>query len=84
MKYLVDVTETYRVDTEQEVNQLIDEAKKDGRFELSKYSRVQRDKKQKGEIIESWFKVTLNKRFTDEKEPDGAYTISYKSGLEEE
>ncbi len=84
MKYLIDVTEIYRVDTEQEVNQLIDEAKKDGRFELSKYSRVQRDKKQKGEIVESWFKVTLNKKFTDEKEPDGTYTISYKAGLEEE
>ncbi len=70
MKYLVEVTEVYRVDTEQEVDQLIEEAKKDNRYELNKYSRIQREKKQKGEVVESWFRVTLNKRFCDEKEPE--------------
>lgn len=70
MKYLVKVTEVYRVDTEEEVDQLIEEAKKDKRYELTEYSRVQRERKEKGEVVESWFRVTLNKRFCDEKEPE--------------
>lgn len=78
MKYLIDVTESYRVDTEEEVNQLIEEAKHDSKYELNKYSRVQKEKKQKGEVVESWYKVTLNKKFCDEKDPVNQITITYE------
>lgn len=78
MKYLIDVTESYRVDTEEEVNQLIEEAKHDSKYELNKYSRVQKEKKQKGEVVESWYKVTLNKKFCDEKDPINQVSITYE------
>ena len=75
MKYLTNVVETYRVDTETEANVLIDEAKKEGN--LNKYSCTQREKKIKGEIVETWFRVVLNKTFTDEKEPETQVEINY-------
>lgn len=76
MKYLTDVMEVYRVDSEAEADQLLETAKASG--VLNKYSCVYKEKKQKGEIIDSWYKVTLNKKFTDEKEPDKQMTINYE------
>lgn len=76
MKYLTDVTEIYRVDSEAEADQLLETAKASG--VLNKYSCVYKERKQKGEIIDSWYKVTLNKKFTDEKEPDRQVTIVYE------
>lgn len=76
MKYLTDVTEVYRVDSEAEADQLLETAKTSG--VLNKYSCVYKERKQKGEIIDSWYKVTLNKKFTDEKEPDRQVTITYE------
>lgn len=78
MKYLTQVTETYRVDSEDQVIQMIDEAKKDGGFILLKHTSQYKEKKQKGEVIDAWYKVTLTKQFTDEKEPDATVEISYK------
>lgn len=76
MKYLTDVTEVYRVDSEAEADQLLETAKASG--VLNKYSCVYKEKKQKGEVIDSWYRVTLNKKFTDEKEPDKQMTINYE------
>lgn len=76
MKYLINVVETYRVDTEAEADQLIEDAKSVGN--LSKYSCVYKEKKQKGEVIEDWYRVTLTKTFNDEKEPDNVVHISYE------
>lgn len=76
MKYLTDVTEVYRVDSEAEADQLLETAKASS--VLNKYSCVYKEKKQKGEVIDSWYKVTLNKKFTDEKDPDRQMTISYE------
>lgn len=76
MKYLTDVMEVYRVDSEAEADQLLETAKASG--VLNKYSCVYKEKKQKGEVIDSWYKVTLNKKFTDEKDPDRQMTISYE------
>lgn len=75
MKYLIDTTEIYRVDSEAEANQLLETAKTSGA--LNKYSCVYKERKQKGEIIDSWYRVTLNKKFTDEKDPTTQITISY-------
>lgn len=75
MKYLIDTTEIYRVDSEVEADQLLETAKASG--VLNKYSCVYKERKQKGEIIDSWYRVTLNKKFTDEKDPTTQITISY-------
>ena len=38
MKYLISTVETYRIDTEAEVEQMIADAKDDSRFVLTKYN----------------------------------------------
>lgn len=76
MKYLIDVTETYRVDTEHEADVLLEEAKISG--DLNKYSCVYKEKKSKGEVLESWYRVSLTKHFTDEKEPERNVSINYE------
>lgn len=78
MRYLISTTETYRVDSETEVEALIAEAKSAAGYELAKYTREYKEKKSKGEVIDSWYRVTLMKRFTDEKEPDHMVEISYE------
>ena len=76
-KFLLKVEEVYRADTESEAAQIINEAKKDSNFILAKYSSVKRERKQKGELIDEWTRVSLTKMFTDEKEPERQVTPSY-------
>lgn len=77
MKYLLTVQEAYRVDSENAVEELISEAKSAPDYELSKYTSEFKERKSKGEVIDSWYKVTLYKKFTDEKEPEGTMEIQY-------
>lgn len=78
MKYLITVSETYRIDTKEEVSAFIEEAKNCSDFELKKYNCEYKEKKSKGEIIDSWYRVTLIKLFNDEKEPDSIIKINYE------
>lgn len=77
MKYLITTTETYRVDSEEEVEAILEEAKNDSNYSLVKYSSMYKEKKAQGEVVDSWFKLTLTKTFTDEKEPDRDVQITY-------
>ena len=77
-KYLITVTEVYRVDTESEVEAVIAEAKADENFTLTKYNREYKEKKAKGEVVDAWYKVTLVKSFNDEKDPDRIVEVSYE------
>lgn len=77
-KYLLSTQEVYRADSEAEATALIEEAKKENGFELAKYGCVYRERKQKGEVVDSYYKVTLVKGFTDEKEPTNDVEVSYK------
>lgn len=79
-KYLISVTETYRVDTEAEAAVLIDEAKKDNKYDLKKYTSQKKERKQKGDVVDEWHQVILTKIFDDEKEPIGAASVEYKVG----
>lgn len=78
MRYLLNTTETYRVATEEDANNLIAEAKESGT--LIKYSCVYKERKQKGEVIDNWYRVTLTKQFTDEKEPEEVFVATYERG----
>ena len=78
MTYLTQVTEVYRVDSEEKVLEMIEEAKGDNRFTLVKHSSQYKERKAKGEVIDQWFKVTLVKKFNDEREPDTTVTIDYE------
>lgn len=78
MKYLIQTVETYRVDSEAEAEQLIQEAKKDTKFDLLKSSTEKKDVKAKGEIVDTYYKVQLNKGFNDIKEPETDVHINYE------
>lgn len=76
-KYLIEVTENYRADTENEALQMIQEAKESSQYTLKKQSYTYKERKQKGEVVDCWWKVSLTKVFDDEKEPCGNASIKY-------
>lgn len=78
MKYLTKIVESYRVANEAEAAKVIEEAKKDNRFELTKYEAVHKEKKAKGEVVDSWVRVTLHKEFNLEAEPTTHVEVDYK------
>ena len=79
-KYLIGVVETYRVDDDAEAEALIAEAKEDKKYELKKYKCENKQVKSKGEIVDEYVKVELNKVFTSEKEPDAQVSVIYSTG----
>ena len=76
-QYLISTVETYRVYTEEEAAALIEEAKKSHKYTLSKYSSIYKERKQKGDVIDAWHRVSLTKVFDDEKEPICSVSIEY-------
>ena len=80
MKYLLETTENYRVDSEAEAKELIENAKAGGNYVLKKYSSQYKERKQKGEVIDAYFKVVLVKSFNSEKEPDIEIEVNYETG----
>lgn len=77
-KYLISTVETYRVDSEEEAKQLIESTRENTIGVLSKYSSVHKEQKQKGEIVDEWYRVTLTQSFSSEKEPDSRTIINYE------
>ena len=82
MKYLITTTEVDRVDTEEQVKQIIEEDKTDNHFIVTKYTSQYKERKQKGEVVDSWWKLSITKQFTDEKEPEFQTEIQYNNSLE--
>lgn len=78
MKFLIRTVETYRVGNEAEAKQLIESAKTEKAYTLSKYSSEYKCSKSKGEIVDEWYRVILTKDFCSEKEPDVTASISYQ------
>lgn len=76
-KYLSQVTEVYRVNSEAEAAVVIEEAKKDNRFTLLKSSTEYKPVKAKGELVDEYWKLTLVKFFTSLKEPDCSVSVDY-------
>ena len=76
-KYLCQTQEIYRVDSEAEAANLIEAAKKDNTFTLLKSSTEYKTVKEKGEIVEEYWKTTLVKYFTDLKKPDCTVKVNY-------
>lgn len=63
MKYLLNIVETYRADSEEEAQTLIQEAKEDGSFELIKYKCEHKEKKKGGDILDEAWVVALTKQY---------------------
>lgn len=78
MKYLIQTTEVYRVDTEEEAQELINSAKTCSMYALKKYNCEYKEKKSKGDVVDDWYKVTLTKSFGEEKEPETCPNIVVK------
>ena len=81
-KYLVSTTEIYRVDSEHEVDEIVEKAKAQSTAKPPKHSAEYKERKQKGEVIDSWWKLSITKQFTDEKEPEFRTQISYTNDIE--
>ena len=68
MKILMKTTDVYRLDNEEEAVDMINDYKDrqltEG-YTLSKSGYVLKNKKSKGEIIDSWAIVTVEKTFND-------------------
>lgn len=79
-KYLVSTTEVYRVDSESEAEEIIELAKATSTAKPPKYSAEYKERKQKGEIVDAWWKVTVTNYFNDEKEPMTSISVSYDKG----
>lgn len=79
MKYLIKSVETYRVESEAEAKKLIEDAKNDSAYTLSKYSSEYKCSKVKGEIDQEWYRVILTKDFNTEKEPDVYVDVTYQT-----
>ncbi len=75
-KYLLRTEEVYRVDSESEAQELIEEAKQDA-YTLTKYNCEYHERKAKGEVVDSWYRVSLKRTFSEEKEPAGYTYITY-------
>ena len=68
MKILLKTTDVYRVNDEDEAVKMIEQVKTDSLSEgymLTKSGYVIKNKKQKGEIVETWAIVTLEKTFNE-------------------
>ena len=63
MKYLIQTTEIYRASNEAEAQELINEAKQAGEYELAKYSSEKKEVKSKGEVVDEYWIVTIKKKF---------------------
>lgn len=77
MEYLITVNECHYVDTQREVDEMIEKAKNSDLFALKKYTSELKQIKSKGEVIDTYYKVTLTKAFNDIKDPTTPIYVSY-------
>ena len=80
MRYLLKAVDTYRVPTVEDVERLHEELLEDPSFDLTAFSYKTKQVKAKGEVIEEYQIVSATKVFTNEKDPEDVYTVSYERG----
>lgn len=71
-KYLINRVDTFRVDSEKEAKDFVEEIKH-GSGELVKHSIEYKEQKQKGEVVQSWYRLTVKTVYNDEKEPFSSF-----------
>ena len=77
MRYLLSVTDVYRVPTVAEVEALHEELKHNPNFELVQFSYTTKDIKVKREVVDQYQLVKYKVIFTDEKEPEAQFEVEY-------
>lgn len=80
MKYLLKAVDTYRVPTIADVEALHEQLLDDPTFDLTAFSYKTKQIKAKGEVIEEYQVVTATKIFTNEKDPEDVFTVTYERG----
>jgi hypothetical protein len=80
MKHLIYTTEVYRVDDMDAVDSLREDVEADGRYAVSSFTYKAKCKKEKGEIVDEWYQVSVKKIFNDEKDPMSAVDVHYEVG----
>lgn len=79
MKFLTTTCETYRVSSEEEVEKLIEETKRNPLFRLIKYTSQVKETKD-----DFYYKVDLVKVFNDIKHPESLIGVKYEKNFIEE
>ena len=67
-KELQKITEVYRIETENEANSFIEDERikaNEKGYRLTKVESKFKTKKSKGEIVEEWYIVTIEKNFSE-------------------
>lgn len=82
-KYLINRVETYRVDSETEAKNFVEELKR-GKGEVLKHSIEYKEQKSKGEVIQSWYRLVVKSQYNDEREPDSEYINEVTNTNEDE
>lgn len=70
MKYLLKVQEVYRFDSDSEATAFIEQEKESELWVVKKHNVEFKEVKVKGEVVDTYYKVTVDKVFNDEKEPE--------------
>ena len=64
MRTLLKTVETFRVDSESEAKELIEEMKENAdEYSVTNYSSTYKEKKKRGEVIDSGYEVKITKAF---------------------
>jgi hypothetical protein len=77
VKYLCTVVETYRVESEADADVLINQARNNNLYDLTKSSITHKEIKSKGEVIDEYYLVALTKFVQDHKSPSSNIDIEY-------
>lgn len=78
MKYLLSVTDVYRVPTVADVEALHESLSQDPNFTLTAFSYKTKLVKAKGEVIDEYQVVTAKKVFNEEKDPISSINVFYE------
>ena len=77
MTTLIKVTEVYRIDSEEEAEAFRQKLKENQTFMLNSFSYKQKEIKSKGEIVDEYLEVKVQKVFNDPKSPDSEVEVEY-------
>ena len=69
MKFLIQTTEIFRCDSEQEAETFLKDMKKDKNYEITSSTVAKKEVKQKGEVVDSYIKLTVKKVYNEERDP---------------
>lgn len=83
MKFLIQTTEIFRCDSEQEAEIFLKDMKKDKNYEITSSTVAKKEVKQKGEVVDSYIKLTVKKVYNEEKDPSIPYNHENNDNDEE-